>query len=121
MTQPKTSVSRPVVEFSDGTSVEADVVLLADGIRGAGREAVTGHDPKDDIVFSNAVCYRGLVPVSAAKAVGVKTDLSDRPACFMGMDKVFLTEATCKYFIFMAYTKALNHVPHKRRPSCECS
>jgi salicylate hydroxylase len=82
--------ARTTVHFSDGTSVEADVVLLANGIRGAGREAVTGKDAKENIVFSNATCYRGLVPLSMARAAGVTLDLSDRPLCVMGMGKVFL-------------------------------
>lgn len=79
-----------MVHFADGTTVEADVVLLANGIRGAGREAVTGRDPKEDIVFSNVVCYRGLVPLEEVKAAGVKTELSKRPTCFTGVDKVRL-------------------------------
>ena len=80
--------ARSTVHFSDGTSVEADVVLLANGVKGGGREAVTGRDPKEDIVFSNVICYRGLVTVEEARKAGVKTDLSMRPACFMGVGKV---------------------------------
>ncbi len=79
---------RPTVHFSDGTSVEADVVVLADGIRGTGREIVTGKDPKEDVVFSNAICYRGLVPIDDAKRAGAKIDFSERPACFMGVGRV---------------------------------
>lgn len=91
VTQPSAdSRSRPTVHFADGTTVEADVVLLANGIRGAGREAVTGRDPKEDIVFSNVVCYRGLVPLEEVKRAGVKTELSKRPTCFTGVDKVRL-------------------------------
>ncbi|KAI0697527.1 FAD/NAD-P-binding domain-containing protein [Cytidiella melzeri] len=87
VTQPTTNDSRSTVHFSDGTSVQADVVLLANGIRGAGREAVTGTDSKNNITFSNVVCYRGLITTKAAKANGVKTDIYTRPACFMGQDK----------------------------------
>lgn len=85
---PPGSNSRPAAHFSDGTSVEADVILLADGIHGAGREAVTGRDPKEDVVFSNYVCYRGLVPSEDLHKAGVKTDLTKRPVCFTGVDKV---------------------------------
>ena len=49
---------------------------------------MTGRDPKEDIVFSNVICYRGLVTVEEARKAGVKTDLSVRPACFMGVGKV---------------------------------
>ncbi|KAI0782424.1 hypothetical protein BC629DRAFT_554712 [Irpex lacteus] len=84
---PPGSNSRPAAHFSDGTSVEADVILLADGIHGVGREAVTGRDPKEDVVFSNYVCYRGLVPSEDLHKAGVKTDLTKRPVCFTGVDK----------------------------------
>lgn len=86
--QPSADRPRPVVHFADGTSVEADVVILADGIKGAGREAVTGTDPKNNIAFSNTICYRGLVPVAEVKANGVQLDLTHRPTCFMGKSKV---------------------------------
>ena len=84
--------SRPSVHFDDGTSIEADVVLLANGYKGAGRDAVTGTDPRNNVAFSNAVCYRGLVPVEAIKANGVTMDLSERSTCFVGMDKVRITQ-----------------------------
>ncbi|WP_238010722.1 FAD-dependent monooxygenase [Dactylosporangium sp. AC04546] len=48
------------VEFANGTTVTADVVIGADGLRSAVREHVTGPD---EAVFSAMSCYRGLVPV----------------------------------------------------------
>lgn len=85
------SVSQPgqqVVHFTDGTSAEADVVLLASGIRGAGRDLVTGHDPKQDVAYANVEYYRALAPAGPAKLAGLKTDVLKRTCIFTGKNKV---------------------------------
>ncbi|KAI0347664.1 FAD/NAD-P-binding domain-containing protein [Trametopsis cervina] len=89
--QPSKEEPRPTAYFADGTSSSADVILLANGIWGAGREAVTGVSPKSHVAFSNAICYRGLVSADAARALGVKSvavkDTEDGPVCYMGEGK----------------------------------
>ncbi|OBZ79798.1 Salicylate hydroxylase [Grifola frondosa] len=77
---------RLLVHFADGTTHETDIVLGADGIKSNVRNSVIG-DIGNRIAFSNTVAYRGLVPDATLKAAGVKTDLSDRPVCFVGQDK----------------------------------
>ncbi|WP_432825099.1 FAD-dependent monooxygenase [Dactylosporangium sp. CA-092794] len=48
------------VEFADGSKVEADLLIGADGLRSAVRQHVTGPD---EAVFSGMTCFRGVVPV----------------------------------------------------------
>jgi len=47
------------LEFANGTTARADVVIGADGLRSAVREHVAGPD---EAVFSAMSCFRGLVP-----------------------------------------------------------
>lgn len=47
------------IEFADGTKVQADIVVGADGLRSAVRHHVAGPD---EAVFSAMSCFRGLVP-----------------------------------------------------------
>lgn len=54
--------SPPGIRFSDGSGVEADVVIGADGIHSAVRSALFGEQPAR---FSGAVAYRALIPRSA--------------------------------------------------------
>ncbi len=48
--------------FRDGSEVEADVVVGADGIHSAVRASLFGEDAPR---FTGKICYRGLVPVDA--------------------------------------------------------
>jgi salicylate hydroxylase len=53
--------------FADGTEVEGDIVIGADGVRSAVREALFGADvPR----FTGQVCWRAMLPIEA-----VPTDL----------------------------------------------
>ncbi|KAJ3558545.1 hypothetical protein NM688_g857 [Phlebia brevispora] len=85
-----TNPPRSVLHFSDGTSAEADVVLVANGVKSSVRGAVTGTQSTDNLAFGNTICYRAVVSPDQARASGVKTDLSERPVCFMGEDKHFI-------------------------------
>ena len=76
------------IDFADGTTASANVVLGADGIKSAVRGYVTNDDPKKALSFSNTVCYRGLVKAEDLKAVGVKINFTEKPVCFCGPDKV---------------------------------
>ena len=79
--------SRSVIQFSDGTSAEADVVLIASGIKSRMRSAVTGKPSDANVAYGNNICYRGLVPADQAKAGGV-TEEFKRGHCYVGEDKV---------------------------------
>ncbi len=48
------------VTFADGSSVHADVVVGADGVRSTVRRHVAGPD---EAVFAGMSCFRGLVPI----------------------------------------------------------
>lgn len=51
-----------VAHFADGRSVEADIVIGADGIHSAVRDSLFGPiEPK----FTGCICWRGLVPSEA--------------------------------------------------------
>ena len=58
----ETRAGGAVAHFADGTSVEADIVIGADGIHSAVRDSVFGHiEPR----FTGCICWRGLVPGEA--------------------------------------------------------
>lgn len=89
--------------FTDGSQVEADVVLGADGIRSAIRKSVVGAngsgtegverengeiDRVHGVAFTNTIAYRGLVPTHIALQNGVDADFARSPRCLIGKDKV---------------------------------
>lgn len=49
-----------VADFADGSVVEADLVVGADGIRSAVRESLFGADQPR---FTQQMCWRGIVPI----------------------------------------------------------
>ena len=51
--------------FADGSTIEADVVVGADGIHSAVRESLFGADKPR---FTGCICWRGMVPVEAVPA-----------------------------------------------------
>ncbi|KAG9314159.1 hypothetical protein JVU11DRAFT_4945 [Chiua virens] len=88
-----TSVSgngrKQVIHFKDGTTFEADVVIGADGIRSAVRQAVT--EGNNQVLFTRTVVYRALLSWEDIKQAGVTMDLLDRPYCMIGVDKHIIT------------------------------
>ncbi len=50
------------ISFADGSSVEADIVIGADGIRSRVRSAIV---PDAEVRFLKRACYRTLVPVTS--------------------------------------------------------
>ena len=54
--------STAVARFKDGSEVEADVIVGADGIHSAVRASLFGPD---DPKFTGKICYRSVVPVDA--------------------------------------------------------
>lgn len=82
---------RAVVHFTDGTNVDADVVIGADGIKSTVRQAtLPENDQSDHVSFSGTVAYRGLVPTAVARAAGVTSEFPMGMNCFIGKDKVRL-------------------------------
>ena len=49
-------------KFADGTEIEADVIIGADGIHSAVRASIIGPDKPR---FTGKICYRCLVPTDA--------------------------------------------------------
>lgn len=93
---PSTKVQ--TIHFTDGTTAEADVVLVANGIKSSIRDALVangtglGLDVSRNAFkcasFSNSICYRGLVYRENAEALGVDTSMWQRPMLLIGQDKV---------------------------------
>ncbi|KAH9937365.1 uncharacterized protein B0H18DRAFT_1206226 [Fomitopsis serialis] len=81
-----TNPSRNVLHFADGTSYEADVVIGADGIKSTARSTVTDN-AKFLPVFSNTICFRGLIPMKEARAAGFTTEFNGRPLCFASKNR----------------------------------
>lgn len=80
------STSTSIVTFDDGATVEADVVLLANGIKCPLRKAVTGRDI--DVVWGANVCYRGLVTREETEKKGIDTNHWSVPSIVLGNNKV---------------------------------
>ncbi len=62
-----------VARFEDGSEVEADVVVGADGIHSAVRASLFGPDAPR---FTGKICYRSVVPVDAVAGPPPDTDNS---------------------------------------------
>jgi salicylate hydroxylase len=59
--------------FADGATIEADLVVGADGIRSVVRQSLFGRDAPR---FTGSVCWRGLVPLDAFPPGLISTDLT---------------------------------------------
>jgi salicylate hydroxylase len=59
--------------FSDGSAVEADLIVGADGIRSAVRHSLFGQESPR---FTGSVCWRGLVPLDRFPPGLISTDLT---------------------------------------------
>ncbi|PCH34043.1 FAD/NAD(P)-binding domain-containing protein [Wolfiporia cocos MD-104 SS10] len=78
---------RTMIHFADGTTHEADVVIGADGIKSSVRPYVAGDDASR-VIFSNTICYRGLIPMATVRAAGVTLDFSQsRTSILLGVDR----------------------------------
>ena len=69
----ETSGSTARALFADGTEIDADLIVGADGIRSAVRQSLFGRDAPR---FTGSVCWRGLVPLDAFPPGMISTDLT---------------------------------------------
>ncbi|KAF8831977.1 hypothetical protein HHX47_DHR1001215 [Lentinula edodes] len=79
---------RHVMHFADSTTHETDLIIGADGVRSVARRFVIGELAKDPLIYPNTAAYRGLVPTEDLRRAGVQTELTGRPLCFVGLDKI---------------------------------
>lgn len=79
------------LSFEDDTTLEADLVIGADGIRSSIRSCITAKDSSSSLVFSNTVAYRSLIPVDTLLKAGLKTKVDVMPVCWMGTNKHLIT------------------------------
>jgi len=80
--QVSTASGRPVVEFASGSSIEADLVIGADGVGSVVRRHLF---PEVRPAYAGYVAWRGVFPESAAPSDVVKT-LARRFTLFQGRD-----------------------------------
>jgi len=66
--------------FADGTSVEADVIIGADGIHSAVRTALFGPDAPR---FTGKICYRSVIPTAAVRD-GALSDVAAENGQWLG-------------------------------------
>jgi salicylate hydroxylase len=59
--------------FADGTEIEADIIVGADGIHSAVRRSLFGPEAPR---FTGSVCWRGLVPIDALPSGLIGKDLT---------------------------------------------
>ena len=64
--------SSAVARFADGTEVEADVIIGADGIHSVVRTALFGPDAPR---FTGKICYRSVIPTAAVRG-GALSDVA---------------------------------------------
>jgi salicylate hydroxylase len=77
-----------VLQFKDGTSAEADVVISADGLHSVTRRHILGDShAAAKSVFGNAVVYRRLVPMKEAVEL-VGAEYAGTPMFLWGQGKV---------------------------------
>ena len=63
------------LSFADGTAVEADIVVGADGIRSVARGhllALAEQPPPDEPVYSGQIAWRCVLPRDLVRSVGGK-------------------------------------------------
>lgn len=83
---------RYTLHFADGTTHAADVVLGADGIRSTVRRFVVGDAVAERaLAYTNTVAYRGLIDAKRLVELGVKTELTPLPICWIGESKHMIT------------------------------
>jgi salicylate hydroxylase len=62
-----------VARFADGTEIEADIVIGADGIHSAVRDSLFGEVAP---TFTGCICWRGLVPAEAVSHTDCGRDMT---------------------------------------------
>jgi 2-polyprenyl-6-methoxyphenol hydroxylase-like FAD-dependent oxidoreductase len=62
-----------VARFADGTEIEADIIVGADGIHSPVRASLFGPDAPR---FTGKICYRSVIPTQAVRGIRPATDLA---------------------------------------------
>ena len=82
----------------DGTTAEADVVVIANGVKSSVRDALmartiesTPTKPFKGASYSNTICWRGLVSRGRAEALGADISMWQRSMLLVAKDKVCRT------------------------------
>ena len=70
----ESGASSATARFADGTSVEADVVIGADGIHSPVRTSLFGPDAPR---FTGKICYRSVIPTAAVRAAALSDVAAD--------------------------------------------
>ncbi len=70
----ESGASSATAHFADGTSVEADVVIGADGIHSPVRTSLFGPDAPR---FTGKICYRSVIPTAAVRAAALSDVAAD--------------------------------------------
>lgn len=95
------------IHFKDGTTAEADIVLVANGIKSSIRGMVIADAEADEeateseraeaavkgMSYANTAAYRGLVRRERAEALGVDTSIWRTPMVVVGKEKVCAANA----------------------------
>ncbi|KAM0483825.1 hypothetical protein ACHAPX_002325 [Trichoderma viride] len=90
ITQKENNEEPLLLQFSDGTTAEADAVIACDGIKSQVRRIVLGNDdPAAFPHYSYTSAYRGLVPMEKAEAALGK--LSKESATYLGQGASLFT------------------------------
>jgi salicylate hydroxylase len=76
-TQVRTDGEVAAARFADGSEIEADVIVGADGIHSPVRASLFGPDAPR---FTGKICYRSVVPVAAVRGARPSSDGAQRPA-----------------------------------------
>ena len=82
---------RVILKFADGESTSASVVAGADGIKSIVRKHVleSSHPVQVEPVYSNAYCYRGVIPMNEAEEI--LGDLTDVAKFYFGHERSAVT------------------------------
>jgi len=84
---PISNHSRYVVDFADGSSVSAALVIGADGIKSVIRSFVAGSKEGNHLLYYGTDTYRGIVDIQTLKKSGVTVNI-DQPTIWVGLNKV---------------------------------
>jgi salicylate hydroxylase len=99
-----------ILQFSDDTTVEADVVIGADGIHSVVRKHILGPShPAANAFFTGAIAYRVAVPIDLARAKLV--DVTPRFAMKCGKDGLVFGFPMSNHSVYYIAVVTFNNDP----------